>query len=152
MWQRIQTLWWLLAMLAMGLFSTRAILLYTAAGELLPEYALHSYGVRALADGQTTEANYLVAILSGVSIALSAISILIYKMRTFQFRLSVLNCIVLLASLCAVGYLGYLVPEGVSVGITVWLSMPLVALILQLMAIRGVLKDEMLVRMSNRIR
>lgn len=152
MWQRIQTLWWLLAIVAMALFGTQSILLYTAAGELLPSHALHSYGVQMIADGQLVERNYLVAILTGVSIALSVVSIFAYKMRTFQFRLSVLGCIVLLGILCAVAYLAYLVPEGVSVGITVWLSMPLVALILQLMAIRGVLKDEMLVRMSSRIR
>lgn len=136
----------------MALFGTQSILLYTAAGELLPSHALYSYGVQMIADGQLVERNYLVAILTGVSIALSVVSIFAYKMRTFQFRLSVLACIVLLGTLCAVAYLAYLVPEGVSVGITVWLSMPLVALILQLMAIRGVLKDEMLVRMSSRIR
>lgn len=152
MWQRVQTLWWLLSIVVISLFATQDILLYTQVGELLPRYALHSYGIVSLADGMTMQSILLLAILSGVSIAVSLASVLIYKMRTFQFRLSVLNCIVLLGMLAAVAYLAYLTPDSQSVGITVWLSMPLVALILQLMAIRAVLKDEMLIRMSNRIR
>lgn len=152
MWQRIQTLWWLLSIVAITLFATQDILLYTQAGELLPKYALHSYGVVELASGLTVQSILLLAILSGLSIAVSIASVAIYKMRTFQFRLSVLNCVILLGMLASVGYLAYLSPDNNTVGITVWLSMPLVALILQLMAIRAVLKDEMLVRMSNRIR
>lgn len=155
MWQRIQTLWWLLAIVAMGLFAGNEVLLFTLGGELVPKLALTSCGIEERISGEVWQSNWLLAILSGLSIVLSVVSIFIYKMRTFQMRLSILNIFVLLGTLGAVVYLAYKtvgVEESISVSITVWLSMPLVAIILQALAARSVLADEMLVRMSNRLR
>lgn len=155
MWQRIQTLWWLLAIVAMVLFASNEVLLFSLSGEVVPKLALTGCGIEERVSGELWQSNWLIAILSGVSVVLSLVSIFIYKMRTFQMRLSILNIFVLLGTLGAVAYLAYKtvgIEETISVGITVWLAMPLVAIILQALAARSVLADEMLVRMSNRLR
>lgn len=163
MWQRIQTLWWVLSIVAIALFATQDILLYEfkAHGISLLQCVQSSTGISpksALLDEigiHVSYNNYSVAILSGISIVLSLVSIFIYKMRTFQLRLSILNALVQVGILLAVAYTGYMFTSqaGASfAGITVWLSLPLVGIILQVMAARAVLQDEMLVRMSNRIR
>lgn len=41
---------------------------------------------------------------------------------------------------------------GANVGVKLPLSFPIISLILQALAIRGILSDEMLVRMSRRLR
>lgn len=155
MWQRIQTLWWLLSIIAVALFASQNILLYSIGGEVLPSQALRSYAVINLSDGATFNSSYSLAILSGISIVISAVSIAIYKMRTFQLRLSILNALILFGTMCLLGFMAYEdkgSSVGVELGVTLWTSFPLVGIILQVLAARAVLQDEMLVRMSNRIR
>lgn len=156
MWQRIQTLWWIISIVAMAIFIGQDIILLASKGKTLADLALSPMGVHELlADGKTLYTNWVGAALAGVSIAMSVICIFIYKMRTFQLRLSVLNSLLLLGLLLSLGYITYLVMTrtGVSFsGITVWLSLPLVSIIAQIMAARAVLKDEVLIRMSERLR
>lgn len=155
MWQRIQTVWWALSLIVMGIFTTQDLLLFNLKGKLEAVAALRSYGVIEIPTGATIHDSYLLVILAGISIAISLVSIFIYKMRPFQIRLSILNTLILVGLSCAIAYLGYEYAEqfgGASIGIKTWLSLPLVAIVLQLMACRAVIKDEMLVRMSERIR
>lgn len=155
MWQRIQTLWWLLSIIAVALFASQNILLYSFGGEVLPSMALRSYGMVELPDGNLVGSSYPLVVLSGLSIVISAVSIAIYKMRTFQLRLSILNALILFGTMCLLAFMAYQdksSSEGVGLGVTLWTSLPLVGIILQVLAARAVLQDEMLVRMSNRIR
>lgn len=76
-------------------------------------------------------------------------------MRSFQLRLSILNALVLIGVLLCVAYTGYRfvsISGAEFAGIRLWLSLPLIAIIMQVLAALAVLKDETLVRMSNRLR
>lgn len=154
MWQRIQTLWWLIAIVAIALFVSQDFLLYRSAGQMLPDLVQSSTGVETLS-GQVVYSNYIVAALAGISLIGSLICIFIYKMRTFQLRLSVLNALILVGLMLSIGYTCYrftTLSGADFAGITLWLSLPLIAIIAQVLATRAVLKDEVLIRMSNRLR
>lgn len=159
MWQRIQTVWWILSILAVTLFGLQDILYFRS--DLVGGAALFvqtSTGVALKTDLLDTGAlytNWTTAILLGFSVVISLTSIFIYKMRPFQLRLSILNALVLVGALLSVGYTAYRFSStaGASFsGVSMWLSLPFIAIILQLLAARAVLQDEMLVRMSQRIR
>lgn len=156
MWQRIQTLWWCVSIVALVLFATQDFLLLRLEGQTLISFVQSSTGIRQIgAEGDMIYSNWAVAIISGISVALSLVSIFIYKMRSFQIRLSILNALVLVGLICTVAYVAYyfMSQSGAEfAGITLYLSLPLVGIICQVLAARAVLHDEVLVRMSNRIR
>lgn len=156
MWQRIQTLWWLISIVAMSIFIGQDIILLTSEGSPVADLSLSPLGVHTLlGEEKVIYSNWVGAIIAGVSIALSAVSIFIYKMRTFQLRLSILNALVLVGLILSIAYITYLIQVrsgAVFSGITVWLCLPLVAIIAQTMAARSVLNDEVLIRMSERLR
>lgn len=155
MWQRIQTLWWLVAAVAVALFASTDFLLYSVAGTTLPNLGQNSLGVEVLSSRDVLYQSYSVAVVAGISVALSLLSIFIYKMRPYQIRLSLLNTLLILGMLGVIAYTSYDFMEqsgAAFAGVTAWLSLPFVGIIAQLLALRGVLHDEMLVRMSNRIR
>jgi len=85
---------------------------------------------------------------------LALIDIFLYNKRLLQARLNIFS-----ALLC-VGYYGVLaiyiwlgkLSLGADWHILPWASIPLICLILTLMATRGILKDEALVRAADRIR
>lgn len=84
---------------------------------------------------------------------ISLTSIFIYKMRAFQIRLSILNALVLLGLVGMIAYLGFnFQSEGASLGIKAWLALPFISIIFQALAAQGVIKDELIIRMSNRLR
>ncbi len=84
---------------------------------------------------------------------ISLTSIFIYKMRAFQIRLSILNAFVLLGLVGMIAYLGFdFQSTGASLGIKAWLALPFISIIFQALAAQGVIKDELIIRMSNRLR
>lgn len=160
MWQRIQTVWWLIAILAVAWFSLQDFAYYhmpATPNDSYQDIAHNAFGM-SIKIGDSTAGIYTswaVAILCGISVIISLVSIFIYKMRPYQIRLSVLNALVLVGLLGVILYQGYNFTSGgraVFDGISVWLSMPLVAIVAQLLAARAVIQDELLVRMSNRLR
>lgn len=155
MWQRIQTLWWIISILAIALFGLSDFLLYRMSGAALPKFAQSSLGVYDLVSKESIYQSWSVAVISGISIALSLVCIFIYRMRPFQIRLSVLNALVQLGLLATLAYLAYDFTQQSGTefaGVTAWLSLPFVGIITQILAARAVLQDELLIRMSNRIR
>lgn len=155
MWQRIQTIWWLIAVFALGLFLCSDFLLFSLGSTSVPNLAQSSLGIHVLGPNTKMYTSYSVAVIAGISLVLSLASIFIYKMRPYQIRLSILNAFLLLGLIGAIAYTGYdfINQSGAKfAGVTAWLSLPFVAIVAQLLAARGVLQDELLVRMSNRIR
>ena len=86
--------------------------------------------------------------------ALALVDIFLYKKRLLQARLNIFTVLLCL------GYYGVLaiyiwlakMSLGVDWHILPWAAIPLICLILTLMATRGILKDEALVRAADRIR
>ncbi len=153
MWQRIQTVWWILSILSIALFATQDLLLFTPNGESIPSFVLRSSGLVEIASDTTIKSSYSLLIIEAISIIISLTSIFIYKMRAFQIRLSILNAFVLLGLVGMIAYLGFdFQSAGASLGIKVWLALPFISIIFQALAAQGVIKDELIIRMSNRLR
>lgn len=150
--QRIQTLY-LLAVAALMTTAVLTPLAYFAAGA--QEYLLYAFSLEG------GEASYS-TIYMGVVVALAAIvpfvTIFLYKNRTLQIRLCAVELVLLLGSAVFMGIYYYLGSrmfsqlEFSAQGFRIAIIFPLVALILDYLAIRAIFKDEMLVRSLDRIR
>lgn len=133
MWQRVQTLYFALAT------ALSAVLLFT-------DFARVPGSEDAL---RYTE--YLpYSVLAGIAAAATLVATFGWKRRSLQIRLGGAAAVVLLALQVwlAVGY--FKLPQEYVVRWTAVL--PLIALILDILAMRGVYADELLVRSSSRLR
>ena len=136
MWQRIQTLYLAIAaaLLAAMLWSAKAVIALPG-GE--------SECVRF-----TTYIPYLVLII--ISLLLELLALTTFKHRGFQLRTAVL------ASLILLGLQGWLVVDFLetrqAMAFRPAAVFPLVSIILNVLAIRGIWVDEMLVRSASRLR
>lgn len=152
--QRIQTLYLLVvaALLAVTIFTPMAY--FSIGGE---EYTLTAFAVRN-AEGVAVQPTLYMGILLAMAGILPLIVIFLYKHRMLQLRLCIVEIVLLVGSAVMTGIYYYLsvrfflqtdlVAKGVHAGIV----LPLVAIVFAVLAIRGIFKDEMLVRSLNRIR
>jgi len=142
--QRIQSVYLLLIALLMAgmIFLPLAVV---QAGEAL--YALNVFGVR-----NVFPAWGLFAIAAIVAL-LSAGNIFLFRKRVLQIRICVFNAILLLGFY---GYFAFVVcilkAEGLSFSVKLASAFPLISLILDYLAIRGIGADEVLLRSLNRLR
>ncbi|WP_373705184.1 DUF4293 domain-containing protein [Porphyromonas loveana] len=152
MWQRIQTIWLLLAGVAMTLMLFKPYgLLIGVGGE---GYLMDVMGVHASSTGELLKSTWGLFILDAIIVFVSFGIIFLYKRRILQMRLCVFNILVL------IGFLIYLAvqvwqissAEDMTFGLRVWLSMPVVAIILHYLAIRAIGADEAMVRAAERLR
>lgn len=132
--QRIQSIYLLLAGLAMS------VGMY-----LFPLLIINNEPV-ALKD------NEVFLIMAGLSAGISLANIFLYKTRQRQVVLNRLNIILafVLVGLILKDWLG--AGEGAQVQGGVGMAMPLVSVILLVLANRGIMKDETLVRAADRLR
>ncbi len=95
------------------------------------------------------------SILFGTIILFALISIFLYKKRILQARITVVNIFLLLGSIGLVAYFGWEMRNTLS-GYQIQYNFPCifppVAIIFNYLALRGIQKDEALVRSANRIR
>lgn len=147
--QRIQTLY-LLAVVALGI----ALIWLPVVQFVSPEGAdLQVYELSALG-GAPLQGLWGLTVTTLLIPILALVDIFLYKKRILQARLNIFTVM-----LC-IGYYGVLaiyiwlakMSLGVEWHILPWASFPLVCLVLTLMATRGILKDEALVRAADRIR
>jgi hypothetical protein len=143
--QRIQSVYLLLIALLMAgmIFLPLAVV---QAGEAL--YALTVFGVR-----NVFPAWGLFAIAAIVAL-LSAGNIFLFRKRVLQIRICVFNAILLLGFY---GYFAFVVcilknQAGLSFSVKLASAFPLISLILDYLAIRGIGADEVLLRSLNRLR
>lgn len=155
MWQRIQTFYlFTVTVLSVMLF------FFPVAGLQAPgESGVYELGVKGLYQVSPEGVSFLSGawVLTAIMVlipVLSAITILLFKKRILQIRLIIIT-IVLLA-----GYYGlmfiYLWQFGKSLEagmyVEVIASFPLISIILDILAIRAIGRDEALVKSLNRIR
>lgn len=150
MWQRIQTIWLLLAFIIMAVFLFLPIGLFAT-----PQGTWVMYNIRTepLIEG-TNLSNWGLFALALIISLLSLAIVFFYKRRKLQMRLVMLNM------LLTIGYFIYYIVEIVmrtkeltaSYGFKFAIALPIVTFILLTMARRDIHKDEILVRMSNRLR
>jgi len=152
--QRIQTLYLLLAIVALSL-----LFFFPLAELAINNGTFYIFKFNGLfeqtASGEVMSiATIVITVILGVNILLSILAIIAFKMRDIQIRMCVFN-ILLLICLLGVMYFYVAVPFAKFQAIVhykVFVAMPLVAIILNYMAIRAIRKDDNLIKSIDRIR
>lgn len=95
------------------------------------------------------------SILFGIIILLAIVTIFVYKNRILQTRLTVINILLLLGSIGLTAYLGWQMQQhlvGYQLKYNFTCLFPVFSVIFSYLALRGIRKDEALVRSANRLR
>lgn len=136
--QRIQSIFLLLALVLLGL-------LFVLPYARMIDVQDNEYVLRA------TE--FPTVAIQVITFAVTLVTIFLYKKRMLQIRLSIFNCTLLL------GYQAYTIwhvyqlsKSADATQLSVTMLIPAVAAILTFLALRGVAKDEALVRSLDRLR
>lgn len=135
MWQRIQTLYLLIAAGLLGAMCFCDVATLTEEGEILPV----SYW------DKTVYWVLLLVALVGHLVALNT-----YKLMVLQMRVTTLTALICLGFgvVLAIDYFGR--PEGMVFSITA--VFPLVCVILDLLALRGIFRDQIILESAYRLR
>ena len=159
--QRIQTIYLLLAAVAMALTLHFPLGTIVAGGD---EIVLNAFNVSIL--GESVHATWLyicLIVMLALPTLLSVAIIFLYKNRMLQFRLCVSNIVLHLGALACIAVYCWRMSVGISalaqyqeaerIFTLGWVSlMPIISIILVSLAMRGIAKDEALVRSLDRIR
>ena len=145
--QRIQTLY---------LFATAALMV-TA---LLTPLAYFAAGTDefSLSDGEMSQSTIYMGIVMALAAAVPLVNIFLFKRRMLQIRLCAVELVLLLGSVAFIGIYYYLSARMISQaefhaqGFRIAAVFPLVALVLDYLAMRAIFKDELLVKSLDRIR
>ena len=150
--QRIQSIYLLLALILMGLLGWLP-LGEIAAGDIIYDFNIR--GVFEVGKSQAIINGLPIMVLLAIIELLQVIIIFSYKKRVRQMRLATYN-IILMIGILVVGWI-FIRASLKSIGDGVYvfqlvMAFPIVAAILNYMAIRAIAKDEALVRSIDRIR
>lgn len=150
--QRIQTVWLSLSALLLGVFTLSDLSVLTSSGGQ-GSAILSAWSVRGL-QGESLGSLWWIGGLAILIAVLTLTNLLLYKRRMLQLRLGNFIALLLGGLILSLVYLHWTLTASLdaSIGVKIPLAFPLVCLILQALAIRGILADEMLVRMSRRLR
>lgn len=145
--QRIQTLYVFVALLLTGLLLTFPFA-EILSGEQL--FVFDKLGISS--GGQLVENGWSIAGLIGTLILLHLVVLFNYKKRILQMRILTF-CILLLLGLFGMFYFfTYFSFTDAQVSFKLVVSFPLIAIVLDYLAIRAIGKDEALIRSIDRIR
>lgn len=145
--QRIQTVFMLVASLLIGSLYVQKFADIIVNNEL---YIFNAFGI--LKNKEIIYSGIPILVFIGIIVALHFIAIFLYKKRILQIRVLAFT-IVLLLGLCGMFfYFTYASFDEMQVAYKVGVAFPIVAIILDWLAIRAIGKDEALVRSLNRIR
>lgn len=150
--QRIQTLYLLLsAVLATVCLCLPLGRFFGAGGERVAD--LYNLWLRLAATGEHRFGPWALFVLLVVVATLTLLDIFLYRRRALQMRV-VTFCMILLV--CYYGVLGFVLytahAEDMQFRPTLAAALPFVCIVLDYLAFRGVLKDELLVRAQDRLR
>lgn len=120
-------------------------------------YTFNATGVMTMgAEPELVYPTWALVALTGISALIGWVTIFLYKRRMLQIRLSVFNAILMIGFYAVFGFFVYSMKDGLgeasSFSLKIGLCLPLIALILDYLAIRNIGADEMLVRSLNRLR
>ncbi len=156
MWQRIQTLWLLLAGVAMTLTFLFPILSIAGVPTLEGNDILEmtSLWLKSTYNNTFADIHWGLFALTSLIVLLSFFTIFIFKKRTLQMRICIFNLLLVLGQLAYFSFLGFQYKEKGTELIFHPLPalLPIATITLLILAYRGVRKDHILIRISNRIR
>lgn len=145
--QRIQTVYLLISALLVGL------LFLLPFAEITKEGAVYLFNFKGIVlDGVIKENGASISILIGIIVALHGVAILSYKNRIRQMRLTVFAVLLMLGLIGMFFYFTYSSFSGAQVSFKIGILFPVIAIILDYLAIRAIGKDEALIRSIDRIR
>jgi len=145
--QRIQTIYILVAELLV------ASLLKLKLADISVNGDLMELAAKGIFKGEEMVFNGLpLLIFIGIITLLHIVIILLYKKRILQIRILVFTIILLLGLFAMFFYFTYSGFDGAKVAFKIPVAFPVVAVILDWLAIRAIGKDEALVRSLDRIR
>lgn len=145
--QRIQTIYLLVSVILTGLLFA---LPFAEIGKDGAIYLFNFKGI--LLDGTLKENGIAIPILIGFILALHGYAIISYKNRIRQIRVIVFSILLILCLFGVFFFFTYYLFGGAQISFKISLVFPLVAIILDYMAIRAIGKDEALIRSLDRIR
>ncbi|MFI3332982.1 MAG: DUF4293 domain-containing protein [Rikenellaceae bacterium] len=152
--QRIQTIYLLAAISLMATFILSPLATFITTDNI---YALSVMGLKD-ADGTMVYSMPYLIIISALTAILPLINIFLFKKRMLQIRLCVVQIVLLLGTLVIGGVYYYLSNryfggEGtVEASIRIVCALPLAAVFFDYLALKAILKDELLIKSLDRIR
>lgn len=146
--QRIQTVYMLIAAILIGLLFTLPFAeIADAAGKL------YVFDIRGIVHQNTvTENGMAIAGLIGLILLLHVGAIFMYKRRILQIRFLVLSILLSIGLFGMFYFFTYYAFDDANISFKISVAFPIVAIILDYLAIRGIGKDEALIRSMDRIR
>ncbi len=152
--QRIQTVYLFLSAVVLGM-----VFAFPLAELLVNDKFLFIFKYRGLYEIKGNQEilsidSFPLAILFTINLVITVATIFLYKKRSLQMRLCIINMLLLLAS---PGVIYYYIAVAFSsfkavVDYSLFALMPVISAILTYMAYRGVRKDELLIMSMDRIR
>jgi hypothetical protein len=145
--QRIQSLYLLVSAILVGL------LLALPFAEILLDGAVYLFDYKGISlDGSLKQNGIAITVLIFIIIALHGVAIFSYKNRIRQIRLVVFSILLMLGLFGLFFFFTYFSFSSAEISFKVSMVFPLVAIILDYLAIRSIGKDEALIRSIDRIR
>ncbi len=152
--QRIQSIFLLLAAGSMALLFTKSMSFITILGDTS---ALRAAEQAMLGDGVfETNDHIILSILVLATITLPIIALFLYKNRSLQMKLGrlTITLVIIVFALAIILFMSdyKLIKEGTEVSIEYGFLAPFLAILFAVLALRGIKKDDKLVRSSDRLR
>ena len=145
--QRIQTIFMLVAGMLIGSLYVQKF------ADIIVNNQLHIFNASGISkDGELLFSGLPLMILIGLIAALHLAAIFLFRKRILQIRILAFTIILLLGLFGLFFYFTYASFDEVKVAFKVSVALPIVAVILDWLAIRAIGKDEAMVRSLDRIR
>lgn len=145
--QRIQTVYLLISVVLIGLLFALPFAEIAKDGAI---YLFNFIGVSA--DGVTKMNGIIIPVLIFLILMLQGYAIMSFKNRPLQLKVVGYAIVVLLALIGVFFYFTYISFGGAQISYKIAMTFPLIAIILDYLAIRAIKKDEALIRSIDRIR
>ena len=145
--QRIQSVYLLISTILIGL------LFLLPFAEIAKDGAMYLFNFKGvLLDGAVKTNGLVIPVLLVIIIVLNVLAIFSYSNRGKQVRLVWGVILMLVVLLVAFVYFTYLAYSGAQINFKLGAVLPLIAIVLDYLAIRAINKDEALIRSIDRIR
>ena len=145
--QRIQTVYMLISAMLIG------FLFALPFAEISANDKFYLFNIKGIIlNGDLIHDGAPIAILTGIILLLHVAALFIYKKRILQIRFLVLSILLMIGLFGMFYFFTYYSFKGATVSFKIPVAFPLVAIILDYLAIRAIGKDEALVRSIDRIR
>ncbi|WP_297170279.1 DUF4293 domain-containing protein [uncultured Porphyromonas sp.] len=153
MWQRIQTLYLFLSGVTATLLLLFTLFTVTPTGQETV-YVANFTGLIVSGWTSIKYFNLVSFVLTSLVTILSFVTIFLYKRRKLQIRLTIIGLLLMVAAIVAFAYMLWRQADlmQATTQIRFWIILPIINLLCQYLAMRNIIKDDILVRASNRLR